>query len=273
MLPLLSPPPPSDATLPMLDFIFENPLDGCFKDNASIRLLLRTHADHVVSRATSYCHYGFAYRKRTVLVTSLCEFAPTAPCPTPPCAHYSQNGHHAEQLVEHSKEKRNSLPPRLVDELLSAWIAKHTNRARELLVVDLFAGWGSVKKRAAQAWPRVKVYANDLVDRDGIDLTVDLADDTEARIRLVLTFALLRHWPDAKPTAGVFEWLEEHRVAVLFVCSTPCRTYSIEGAGVHRRPDGAPKTRAAADDDNMNAALVRAFAQFCFDACHVARTN
>ena len=265
----LPPPPPSTtarsaAATKMVDFCFENPLDGCFKAHPLVRSLLSTHNPHVKFKGTSYCHYDFQYRKRTALISSISSLNPTPPCPSPACAHYKLHGHHAAQVVDGTQCERNSIPPQLVDEILRAWTSTYAGRAREFLVIDLFAGWGSMKKRAAESWPNVHVYANDIVDREGVDLNLDLSYDTATRVRLVLTFALLRHWPDAKPVHGVFEWLAEQRIAVLFHCSTPCRTYSVDGLATHRFANGRPKTDTAAADDRMNSELVCLFAAVCF---------
>jgi hypothetical protein len=256
----LAPAPPSHGTKARVDFVFENPLDGSFKKHVGIVMLLSAYARQVVARPTSYCHFGRDYRKRTLLVTSLVDFHPTEACPTTPCRWARRRAPHPVHLVDHGAEGRNSLPPLLVDAVLDAWVTTHRDWASQFLLIDLFAGWGSMKKRASEKWPSVFVYANDIVDRAGVDMTLDLSQDTATRVLWLMRFAAIRFWPEESASeCNVLHFFAERRVAVLCHASTPCNTYSTEAVVVHRTPDNCPRTRQALRDDEMNTNLIRFF--------------
>ena len=265
----LTPLEPKRTTPAIVDFVFENPLDGRFKSHPAIEMLLACYRGRVVARPTSYCHFGVDYRKRTIFVTSLLAFRPPSACPAHPCSHVRAGSPHPTQLIDQCDAVRNSIPAPLVDALLGAWMATHKDWAREFLLIDLFTGWGSVAKRAAERWPAVKVYTNDIADRPGVDATLDLSTDTHVRVVWLMRLAVLRFWPDAPNDQGVMDFFASRRVAVLFHASTPCNTYSTEAIGVHRMPDGAPRTHAAARDDEMNTNLVRFFEEFALARAHV----
>lgn len=245
----------------LLDFCFENPLDGHFKKHAGLRRMLASLSGAVVQRPTSYCHYGCAYRKRTVFVTSLTTFQPVPPCPDHKCSSIlSGDASHASGVADCTQTQRNSIPITLLDELLTAWTQKHRTRAEHYLVLDAFAGFGSVRACVQRGWPNIRVFCNDIVQREGVDATFDLSTDTDARLRALLVMAVRKFWPHIVIDKGVFRCLSDNKIAVLVHCSTPCETYSTQALAVHRFADGAPKSKQAADADAMNAALVRFFA-------------
>jgi hypothetical protein len=266
LLPAAIPSPQSHAQ-PFLDICFENPLDGCFKDTRDIKTLLSQRM--AIRRSTSYCHYGFRYRKRTVFITSLTSFRPLPPCPKNPCAAVLANGIHQSTVSVETQSARNSIPEALLDELFTAWTSKYKGVADAFLVIDLFAGFGSVRHCIERRWPNVKLFCNDIVLRAGVDSTLDLSTDSEFHIKALLVLAVRKHFPafgsDPADT-GVLPWLRARKVAVLFFCSTPCETYSTNGMGVHRGGFGAPRTQEAHRADIMNASIANFFMQSLADA-------
>jgi hypothetical protein len=257
-------PRPSERTN-MLDFSFENPLDGKFKDINCVKRLIEDYPADVHVAPTSYCHYGYCYRKRTVFISTLRGFTPKAPCPSHACAAQRYSGTHTGTVVECDVAQKNSIPPLLVDLMIGAWTAAYKHTASHFLVVDVFSGWGSVASRVAERWPCVRLYSNDIVRRDHTDVEVDMLTAWNPGMLLVL--ALQKHWPDdfiseRDDGRGPYEWARDNKVAVLFHCSTPCDTYSTNGLSTHRISGATtPKTQKARDADAMNARLVRYFRQ------------
>lgn len=244
----------------LLDFCFENPLDGYFKKLPELRNVLSSTNSGIVRRPTSYCHYGYAYRKRTVFVTSLTDFRPILPCPGHKCTSVLRgDASHSSGVADSTQSQRNSIPMPLLDELLTAWTQKQKRYANHYLVIDAFAGFGSVRACMQRGWPGVRVFCNDIVDRVGVDATLDLSADTEMRLRALLVMAVRKWWPEVGMENGVFRCLSDNKIAVLVHCSTPCETYSTQAVAVHRHADGSAKSKEAADADNMNTALVRFF--------------
>ena len=247
------------------DFSFENPLDGKFKDLPVVKALLADFPFLVFQRGTSYCHHAFGYRKRTVFFTSLINFQPTSPCPGTPCPHMRDSGAHPMGVADCDNAQKNSLPPRLIDMLIESWKerprAADTLPVKHWLLIDVFHGFGSIKKRVREnpTHADVKVFSNDIVNRSDLDATLDMrtfALDT------LLAMALLKFWPEdaeriAEHARGAADWCAQERVAVLFHLSTPCDTYSTQALGKHREKGTTePKTKAAQDADDMNAKLI-----------------
>ena len=249
----------------MLDFIIENPLDGKLKELPFVMQLVRDYPNTVRQVGTSYCHYGYSYRKKTVFISTLMELELTAPCPKHPCCLVQQTGKHPARSSECGQEQKNSLPPLLVDAVLQVWTDRHSGRASRFLVIDVFAGWNSVKKRVQEHWSNVYVYSNDIVLRRGTDIDLDMSAASPFTPGSLLLFALSKLWPNDYSQAvahegGVVGWLQENKVAVLFHSSTPCRTYSTQALSVHRFKGSArPKSLDALHDDAMNEKLVDYF--------------
>jgi len=254
----------------MLDFSFENPLDGKFKDLPVVKQLLKDYPYLVKQVGTSYCHYGFDYRKRTVFVSSLPNFDPTPPCPDFKCYWVASGLSHPGTVLACGSAQKNSLPPRLIDGLIDSWRKRHEGKATAYLLVDVFSGWGSVKARAAEKksmgqWLDLRTYSNDLVQRDHTDVTLDMSADSTWTPAALLTFAVDKHWPEdtkarSSHPGGVIGWLNQQKIAVLFHCSTPCDTYSLVGLKSHRVGKTLePKTQMARDHDAMNAKLIDYF--------------
>lgn len=253
----------------MLDYSFENPLDGELKSSPPfVRTLTVCGPDSeqpmVWARKTSYCHYGYDYRKRTVFLTTLEAFAPAAPCPCRPCARVAGGGVHASTVAGSAPEQKNSIPPLLVDEILDAWVARHAaNNVTLFVLVDVFAGWSSFKKRILQRQSsgelqNVRAFANDIRAVPLCDANVDLEQDALSPMSFLLLLALRRSlpselaWELEQNLSRIYAWIEEARVAVLFHVSTPCETYSTNGLGKHR-PKGGERSKKARTADEMNA--------------------
>ena len=256
---------PQWRTENIFDFSFENPLDGKFKDLPVVKALLADFPFLVSQRGTSYCHHEFGYRKRTVFVTSLFNFQPASPCPGTPCPHMRGSGSHPLGVADCDNAQKNSLPPKLIDILLESWKerprAADTLPVKHWLLIDVFHGFGSIKKRVREnpAHADVKVFSNDIVNRSDLDATLDMrtfALDT------LLAMALLKFWPEdarsiSSHLSGAAGYCAQERVAVLFHLSTPCDTYSTQALGTHREKGTTePKTKAAEDADKMNAKLI-----------------
>lgn len=249
----------------MLDFSFENPLDGAFKDLEVVKRLLSDFPTTVFERRTSYCHHEYDYRKRTVLVTTLPNFRPAFPCPGMPCAHIRERGSHPVGVANCEAAQKNSIPPKLIDHLIRSW--KERPRSTDApsiqhwVLIDVFHGFGSVKKRVYgnPEHADVKVYSNDLVDRPGVDATLDMRIfglDTLLALALTKIFPNDAEGIQSHP-GGAIGWCSQERIAVLFHLSTPCETYSVQGLGKHRaKGTTQPQTKAAQQADDMNAKLI-----------------
>jgi hypothetical protein len=249
----------------MLDFTFENPLDGKFKDLPVVQKLVADYPAMVRRVETSYCHYGYAYQKRTVLIGTLMGLTLKTACPQRPCRFLRTGARHPERSAECGNQQKNSLPPGLIDSMVDSWIQRHNDRARRFLLIDVFSGWGSIQTRLMEKWPHVFVYSNDIVAREHTDINLDMASDSIYTPSSLLMFAVRKLWPDEEQSVeahprGAIGWVQQERIAVLFHCSTPCRTYSTQALATHRTKGTAePKTRAAVRDDEMNASLVAFF--------------
>lgn len=255
----------------MLDFMFENPLDGKFKDTPAVQELLRNHPGVVRQLNTSYCHYGYSYRKRTVLIGTLTQLSLKPPCPEEPCAQVSLHGKHIQEVAECGNAQKNSLPPLLIDAIVHGWLARHKGRVERFLLIDVFSGWGSIENRVLEQqakgrWRNVFTFANDIVKRAHTQANVDMSAGTSWNPGTLLVFALNALWPEhathvSEHPRGALGWVQENRIAVLFHCSTPCQTYSTNALATHREAGTAePKTLQAKHDDEMNKLLIEYFA-------------
>lgn len=246
----------------MFDFSFENPLDGKFKDLPAVKQLVENYPFLVKQASTSYCHYGYDYRKRTVFVTSLTGFSPTAPCQGRPCAWLRAGLEHPQGVLNCTADQKNSIPPSLIDLLIQSWKQRHAKQAKAYLLIDVFSGWGSVDKRVKEAWPDVVVYSNDLVRRSHTNVELDMSADSAFSPSTLLILALKKHELSAPENfkGDAVEWCNAEKIAVLFHCSTPCDTYSVVGLKSHRVDDTLePKTAMARNHDAMNASLINYF--------------
>ncbi len=252
-----------------LDFVFENPLDGKFKNLPCVVKLLADHPHTVKQKSTSYCHYSYDYRKRTVFVTSLVAFCPAPPCPGNPCAHVRSGNSHPSQVTDYGAAQKNSLPPALIDLLVESWLQRRGPSWRHL-VVDVFSGWGSLGRRVAEKqrggeWSEIAgVYCNDIVQREFNHSTLDMS---VVPVSVLLAFAVAHFFPDTTQETSsneLLSWLQCQKIAVLLHFSTPCDTYSTVGLRSHRVGDTLEaKTALARSHDAMNAQLVSYCASVC----------
>jgi len=251
----------------MVDFLFENPLWGRFKDQPSVKALLEEYPGMVTQVETSYCHYGYPYQKPSVFIGTLTNLRLRKPCPRNPCGYMKRDGAHPERSAECSIAQKNSLPPELIDEIIQAWMDRRPS-ASAYLLIDVFSGWGSLEKRIEankEEWPTLKTFANDWGQRDHTDAQFDMSAESKLGPEHLVALAVWKHYgehvDDVLATdGGVMAWLKKQNIAVLFHCSTPCRTYSTQAIKVHREVATAiPKTEAARHDDAMNEALIRYF--------------
>lgn len=260
----------------MLDFMFENPLDGKFKDILSVKRMLQNNPGTVRQFNTSYCHYGYLYRKRTVLIGTLTQLSLKRPCPEEPCRQLSLRGKHSEEVAECGNAQKNSLPPLLIDAMIDGWISRHAGRVERFLLVDVFSGWGSIERRVAEKkasgqWQNVFTFANDIVNRSHTQSNFDMSADAPWNPGTLLFFALNALWPEhnahvTEHPRGALGWVQDNGVAVLFHCSTPCQTYSTNALATHRVAGTAdPKTPQAEHDDAMNASLINYFTRNVLD--------
>lgn len=260
-----SPSPASNASRGRgwVDFCFENPLDGQFKKLGCVQELMASYPGRVHARETSYCHYGYKWRKRTFFLSTLAAFRPTPACPRVPCTDASKHKRTVSGL--HASEK-NSIPAALIDQLLESWVAKHEGRAKGYLLIDVFSGWGSVGERVRanrHRWPTMKVYSNDIVRRPHVQADLDMRAGRVWTPATLLVIALEMYWPEGANERslhpeGCVGWARDNGVAVLFHASTPCDTYSTQGLAVHRE-GGRASTQKAREADAMNASLIRYF--------------
>jgi hypothetical protein len=239
----------------LVDFSFENPADGRFKNLEAVEDLLLEFPNMVFKRVTSYCHYGYPYRKRTVFVTTLRKFEPFAPCPALKCGEVQLCGKHATGVSGSSNAKKNSIPCILIDELIEAWLARHDGRAIDaFLLLDVFSGYGSIESRVREQqkhgkWEPVFVFSNDIVKRAHVNVNLDMRKMTPDPL---LRLAVASHWPEA--------WQRPKKLAVLYHVSTPCETYSQNALCKHRMCASAvPTSLQAREADLMNSNLIEFF--------------
>lgn len=266
------PPPPRNT---WMDFSFENPLDGLFKDMNMVEEMMREFRGRVFRRDTSYCHYGYDYRKRTVFISSIRNFNPKQACQGNPCEFFKKLGKHPRGVVDCGSKEKNSIPAPLVEKLLGSWMQQNPD-AEKFLVVDVFAGYGSVPSAVAQLkrddpakWGAVAVFTNDIATyRGAFEPNSDL-DMLHADPLALLHLAVFggKLYPEAKEEAKRYEgdplaWAKQEKLAVLFHCSTPCTTYSVDGMAHHRETDGRPKTIEALEADVMNERLIAFFYKY-----------
>lgn len=193
---------------------------------------------------TSYCSYGFPYRKNTSILTSI-EGLSLRPC----CKHSS----HDSDVQGTLGAQKNSLPSGLVHDCIRRWINTHKdlNTVKTFLVVDVFSGWGSVSRAALDFEPEAKsivpganykVFTNDMSCRHHGHLpNVDITLNSPGSFDVLLAFAILKVAdPDFKVSeiAGVPKWvarMKQEGIAVLMHISFPCTTYSTASGSTHRK--------------------------------------
>tara|TARA_Y100000389_G_C17461990_1_gene522472 strand:- start:2557 stop:4017 length:1461 start_codon:yes stop_codon:yes gene_type:complete len=279
----------------MVDFSFENPMESCLWDLPAMADMMTSFPGRVVRLDTSYCHYDFAYRKRTSFVTTVKKFSPPPPCPRAPCAHYRQNGSHRSGVLGLGVRQKNSIPTRLLREMLRAWMLQNSG-AIEYTVIDMFAGYGSLDSAIKDAkadinideeidpcdedklafwadrWSRVRYFGNDVSAsarcssfRPNADFDVNHILEPGALtglghlVKMALSATEMGVCEQKRLDADPLAYCRGDRSAVLFHCSTPCSTYSLNARAHHRDEELGPTTETAASHDVMNETLIRAF--------------
>ena len=223
----------------LLDFAIENPSSSKLFSMTCLQLL-RGSSMH----KTSYCSYGFQYRKNTTIMTSI-KFLSLRPC----CTHSS----HKHDVQSSLCAQKNSIPSGLVHDCIRRWITNHkkSNLVKTFLFLDVFSGWGSVSKAALDFETEAKsivpganyhVFTNDMSCKHHGHLpNIDLTLESPGSFDVLLAFAIHKvSDPDFKvrETAGVPMWLchmQQEGIAVLMHLSFPCTTYSTASGSTHRR--------------------------------------
>ena len=222
----------------MIDFSIENPANSKLKALPVIEELLKIPI--VNRKVTSYCQYGTLYRKNTAIITSVQTFNPMSKCPDPPCPALQKGEKHIEGVQGQDLRTKYNIPPRLIQELVSSFMHKYP-RAKRFLVIDCFAGFGSIKAavESMKTARPIAVFCNDKVARCGVDLTLDLSSGLN--LHLLFPFAVLSAYGDNSQERDLimrsessFEYLKHTETAVLVHASIPCQTYSTASGSTHR---------------------------------------
>jgi hypothetical protein len=253
-----------------MDFVLENPADSFLWRMPFTRSLLEGAPGQDARRlmvkelTTSYCKYGFPYRKNTRFYTTLTNMRLIPECTKDlPCRVSRETGKHRQMLKGASRSVSNRIPSQLVVEVLNSWVAKHANddTIKAYVFVDPFAGTGSVvetvqeNQAAIFGEKSVRVVdnyfgKNEMVRMLNQDMTQwSLLGLTQMGM---LVYNLREKELGEKP-------LELKDCAVLYWLSTECKTYSINALSTHRsnkETDGTngitPTTDEAKQDDKMN---------------------
>lgn len=188
---------------------------------------------------TSYCSYGFEYRKNTSVLTSILSMKLR-----PVCTHETHRG----EVQGCPQSQKNSLPAGLTRDIVKAWVRSHAHDTsiQSFLFVDAFSGWGSVSAAVAPLateWGRdIRCYDNDMCSQrhhHSPNNTITL--ESQNSFDVLMAFALQRCFPErvaVQAVQGVPLWISElkqRRIAVLLHASFPCTTYSTAAGNSHRR--------------------------------------
>ena len=154
----------------MVEFTVENPgIDNRVKslwNQPYTTQWLDRWGDLVNVVPTTYCQYAqYPESKQPHKPTSIMTTLPTLPLQQPcsakrPCPELCDprsDGHHSVQVSQRdgaqsslSECEKNAIPERLIHNIIASWVgSKWEDGYRNFLVVDVFAGWGSVKNAVA----------------------------------------------------------------------------------------------------------------------------
>jgi len=245
-----------------ISFVIENPLDGKLWSLEGLKELIESEKTNFCP--TSYCHYGYDYRKRTGFLTSLRGLRLSPACPQKPCREWSSHSKHKRDIRNDvtDQNERNSIPGPLVDVIMEEWIKKTPGKHR--LLIDVFAGWGSVIERVnAKFKGEILTYANDIKNRPGNDIELNMFDFD---LDCIIQFAKLKlaNLKLANGANGSQVAPEETNLAILLWISTPCETYSSAGGNTSRDSGSIePKTKKAAAFDAMNTKFAEWLLRVC----------
>ena len=217
---------------------------------------------------TSYCSYGFVWKKDTSILSNLSNLRLRPPCRVRPC------GRVHTDFASLTTAERNSIPALLVSDVLAAFEAAQRASGRvPLLVVDVFAGWGSVSDEAQQRG--LLVFSNDILpNRGNANMDFDMRD---IQLSDLIVLGIRRYEKEIKEridpahfdslfdsSASIKERLSASRVGVLLHLSFPCTTYSTAAGGFHR-PAGSSTalTPTAVAHDQMLASVIFQLDSLC----------
>ena len=285
---LRDPPPPRDCDA--ISFTVENPASSKVWDDKSMRSFAfadwpQAPTDEVARAAmrdpsfamtskrrsivtTSYCSYGFGWKKDTSILSNLSNLRLRPPCRVRPC------GRVHTEFASLTTVQRNSIPKLLVSEMLEAFEAAQRASGRvPLLVVDVFAGWGSVSDEAQQRG--LLVFSNDILpNRCNANIDFDMRD---IQLSDLIVLALRHHEQHVRErldpasfetlfdsSASIKERLSASRVGVLLHLSFPCTTYSTAAGGHHRLAGSSTAlTPTAVAHDQMLASVICELESLC----------
>jgi len=258
-----------------IDFVIENPAHGFLWRMDFTNELLQPaetlDARRLLTKdlTTSYCKYGFPYRKDTRFYTTLTDMTLKPQCSRYKCEDLLASGKtkHKEVLSGASRNVSNTIPEGIIVGFLKTWYRKHKGnpKIKGYIFVDPFAGTESVVKTVNnhkddifERCP-VKVISN-LFEKKVAVLHEDMATWTLADLTAVSMAVDRKDFLDAHTK----EPLQLKDCAVLYWISTECKTYSTNALSKHRKtklPDGTndkePTSKEAEQDDKMNARLFK----------------
>ena len=285
---LRDPPPPRDCDA--ISVTFENPASSKIWDDIKVRSFafadwpqaptdevaraaMRDPSCAMVSKrrsivTTSYCSYGFGWKKDTSILSNLSNLRLRPPCRVRPC------GRVHTDFASLTTVQRNSIPKLLVSDVIEAFEAAQRASGRvPLLVVDVFAGWGSVSDEAQQRG--LLVFSNDILpNRCNANIDFDMRD---IQLSDLIVLGIRRYEKEIKEridtahfdslfdsSASIKDRLSASRVGVLLHISFPCVTYSTAAGGYHR-PSGSSTalTPTAVAHDQMLSSFICQLDSLC----------
>jgi hypothetical protein len=256
-------------------FSFENP---AYSKMWSLPCVLEcARAARAHAQTTSYCKYGYAYAKHTKFISSFTSHLLPTCSKRHPCSFVESQGRHPSSVERTTnKADRNSIPPSLVQSLCGHCLELAASMdAKALIVVDLFSGWGSVKRALEQVCSPIPlfVYTNDIVRCRDCDIDVDVS---VFKVEFLVRMAIVQFFEWAKARRlhqfedvvsipnDVVDFLESQEILVWIHVSFPCTTYSSMSGGTHRTKQSIlPITPLAQSHDNMLKELCDDILKLC----------
>ena len=229
---------------------------------------------------TSYCKYGSGVRKDTNFMTSLGSLRLQPPCSKAPCKRRKAGLLHLAQVQGSSQEGKNAIPETLMHKVFDSWVQKHHSAGSPkptLVLLDVFAGFGSVGKAVRSHEQDILYVSNDINKSRGADFHEDMRESSLVSTCSLMLHHVLKDRPEFKSAlpelqavaldssgAGEDEkakhfarLLRSHNVCVLVHMSPPCETYSTASGNTHR--DGGsvlPLSEKARQHDAMAGEMV-----------------
>lgn len=229
---------------------------------------------HCTKLTSSYCKYGENYRKNTSFLTSLSAVGLLPPCDATNRCEYSMKEPYTHPRTVQDvtdKAERNHVPVLLNFDLLRAFVTKHRHEGiKHFLVMDIFSGWGSVKK-AVQQFKTSKdmqrdeiifTYTNDINPNRGDEPTDTDLDLGKCPMKFLENMAMSLFKISLKNDKRKI--FDSKKVAILYYCSFPCTTYSVAGGDAHRDAGEIKgKSKLSIDHDEMLKKVVVELALEC----------